>query len=36
VLGTLLAFILLENFRGRRFVSFLILMPWTIPIALTI
>jgi multiple sugar transport system permease protein len=36
VLGTLLAFILLENFRGRRVVRFLILLPWTIPIALTI
>lgn len=36
VLGTLLAFILLANFRGKRAIRFLILLPWTIPIALTI
>lgn len=36
VLGTLLAFILLDDFPGKRIVRFLILLPWTIPIALTI
>lgn len=36
VLGTLLAFILLDDFPGKRVVRFLILLPWTIPIALTI
>lgn len=36
VLGTLLAFILLSDFVGKRVVRFLILLPWTIPIALTI
>lgn len=36
VLGTLLAFVLLENFKGKRVIRFMILLPWTIPIALTI
>jgi multiple sugar transport system permease protein len=36
ILGTLLAFILLANFPGKRVIRFLILLPWTIPIALTI
>lgn len=36
ILGTLLAFILLDDFPGKRIVRFLILLPWTIPIALTI
>lgn len=36
ILGTLLAFILLANFPGKRIIRFLILLPWTIPIALTI
>ncbi len=36
ILGTFLAFILLSNFRGKRVIRFLILLPWTIPIALTI
>jgi multiple sugar transport system permease protein len=35
-LGTFLAFILLSNFPGKRVIRFLILLPWTIPIALTI
>lgn len=34
--GTLLAFILLENFRFKRGIRFFLLLPWTIPIALTI
>ena len=36
ILGTLLAFVLLEDFRGKRVLRFFILLPWTIPIALTI
>lgn len=36
ILGTLLAFVLVEDFRGKRFLRFFILLPWTIPIALTI
>lgn len=36
ILGTALAFILLADFKGKRVVRFLILLPWTIPIALTI
>src|ERR671939_326491 len=35
-LGTFLAFILLSHFPGKRVIRFLILLPWTIPIALTI
>lgn len=36
ILGTFLAFILLEHFPGKRLVRFLLLLPFTIPIALTI
>lgn len=36
ILGTLLAFVLLSDFKGKRIIRFLILLPWTIPIALTI
>lgn len=36
ILGTLLGFVLLEDFRGKRFLRFMILLPWTIPIALTV
>jgi multiple sugar transport system permease protein len=35
LLSTVLAFVLTANFRGRWFVRFLILMPWTTPIALS-
>jgi multiple sugar transport system permease protein len=34
VLSTVLAFVLAADFRGKWFVRFLILMPWTTPIAL--
>jgi multiple sugar transport system permease protein len=34
-LGTLLAFLLAENMPGTRFYRFLILLPWTVPIALS-
>ncbi|MDQ2784870.1 MAG: sugar ABC transporter permease [Chloroflexota bacterium] len=36
ILGTTLAFILLAKFRGKKIVRYLVLLPWTIPIALTI
>jgi multiple sugar transport system permease protein len=36
ILGTFLAFILMSDFVGKRVIRFLILLPWTIPIALTI
>ncbi len=36
LLGTTLAFILLAQFRGKKIVRYLVLLPWTIPIALTI
>src|SRR4051812_27482610 len=35
LLGTLLAFLLAENLRGTRVFRFVILLPWTIPIALS-
>ncbi|MGI8554192.1 MAG: carbohydrate ABC transporter permease [Dehalococcoidia bacterium] len=35
-LGTLLAFILLSNFKGKRLIRFFIILPWTIPVALTL
>jgi len=35
VLSTVLAFVLTAKFRGRWFVRFLILMPWTTPVALS-
>jgi multiple sugar transport system permease protein len=35
LLSTVLAFVLTANFRGRWFVRFLILMPWTTPVALS-
>ena len=36
ILGTFLGFVLLEDFRGKRVLRFMILLPWTIPIALTV
>ncbi len=36
ILGTTLAFILLAKSRGKKIVRYLVLLPWTIPIALTI
>jgi multiple sugar transport system permease protein len=36
ILGTTLAFILLAKFRGKKIIRYLVLLPWTIPIALTI
>ena len=33
--STVLAFVLTANFRGRWFVRFLVLMPWTTPVALS-
>lgn len=36
ILGTFLSFILMADFVGKRVIRFLILLPWTIPIALTI
>jgi len=35
LLSTVLAFVLTANFHGRWFVRFLILMPWTTPVALS-
>jgi multiple sugar transport system permease protein len=35
LLGTCLAFVLAENLRGTRVFRFLILLPWTVPIALS-
>jgi multiple sugar transport system permease protein len=35
VLSTVLAFVLTADFRGRWFVRFLVLMPWTTPVALS-
>lgn len=35
LLGTTLAFLLAENLPGTRFFRFVILLPWTIPIALS-
>jgi multiple sugar transport system permease protein len=35
LLGSTLAFLLAENVRGTRFFRFIILLPWTIPIALS-
>jgi multiple sugar transport system permease protein len=35
ILSTVLAFVLTANFRGRWFVRFLILLPWTTPVALS-
>lgn len=36
LLGTTLAFILISNFPGKKVSRYLVLLPWTIPIALTI
>jgi multiple sugar transport system permease protein len=36
VIGTTLAFILISRFPGKKFARYLVLLPWTIPIALTI
>jgi multiple sugar transport system permease protein len=35
LLSTVLAFVLTANFHGRWFVRFLVLMPWTTPVALS-
>ena len=35
ILSTVLAFVLTASFRGRWFVRFLVLLPWTTPIALS-
>ena len=35
ILSTVLGFVLTANFRGRWFVRFLILLPWTTPVALS-
>ncbi|HTE86035.1 MAG TPA: sugar ABC transporter permease [Dehalococcoidia bacterium] len=35
LLGTTLAFLLLRSFRGKRLIRGLIMLPWTVPIALT-
>lgn len=35
LLGTTLAFLLAENMRGTRIFRFIILLPWTVPIALS-
>src|SRR5215831_9058958 len=35
LLSTVLAFVLTANFRGRWFVRFLVLLPWTTPVALS-
>jgi multiple sugar transport system permease protein len=35
VLATILGFVLSANFRGKWFVRFLVLLPWTTPIALS-
>jgi multiple sugar transport system permease protein len=35
LLGTTLAFLLAENLRGTRIFRFLIVLPWTVPIALS-
>ena len=35
VLSTVLGFVLTANFRGRWFVRFLVLLPWTTPVALS-
>ena len=35
IFSTILAFVLTANFRGRWFVRFLILLPWTTPVALS-
>jgi len=35
VLGTTLAFLLVENMPGTRFFRFIILLPWTVPIVLS-
>jgi len=35
LLSTVLAFVLTASFRGRWFVRFLVLMPWTTPVALS-
>jgi multiple sugar transport system permease protein len=35
ILSTILAFVLTASFRGRWFVRFLVLLPWTTPVALS-
>lgn len=34
IMGTLMAFVLSEHFRGRSLLRFFMLLPWTIPVAL--
>lgn len=36
VIGTLMAFVLVENFPAKPVLRFFMLLPWTIPIALTV
>jgi multiple sugar transport system permease protein len=36
VLGTALAFLLMQPFRGKRLIRGLIVLPWTIPIAISV
>jgi multiple sugar transport system permease protein len=36
IVGTLMAFVLVESFPGKPVLRFLMLLPWTIPIALTV
>lgn len=35
LLGTSLAFLLLRNFKGKKLIRGLLMLPWTVPIALT-
>src|SRR3954465_12780250 len=35
VLGKILALVLVADFRGKWFVRFLVLLPWTTPVALS-
>ncbi len=35
ILGTSLAFLLLRNFKGKKVIRGLLILPWTVPIALT-
>lgn len=35
ILGNILAFLLLRNFKGKRTIRALLVLPWTLPVALT-
>jgi multiple sugar transport system permease protein len=35
VLGTLMAFLLLQEVRGRKFIRSLVVLPWTLPVAIS-